>query len=572
MALESSVQWWLHTFEQGALARWVIRGLIAIALSALALYWMLGKFNGFYIPEAMDQAQIGRQIATGRGFTTLYARPLTLNVLLGRGKLREPLPEVNNAPLGPLIDAVVLRVTGTAAVAPPGVFVPPGDRAIAAAGMVFLAGALFTGYRLGCALFGRRLALPGAGLLACTALLWRFAASGLPQMAMLVLFNASLLALLTAMRSTASGQRRRALWLVGLAAFLLGLATLGHGLMLWVAPGFFLYTAAVVRPGLRGMAGAAVAWVLPLLPWVWHNWRALRDPFGMAWIEWQRPTGMDPLAFAADLEPRFGFHWADFMTNTASQALSQAADLPVLLGSNPVAFAFFLAVLFLPFTTWWAAQFRWAVLLMWLGAFAGMAVAGVNTELSSNQLHVLFLPVMTFYGLAFLLSLWDRLGWETPLLRATFLVVIYAVVSLPLLVSLGARGMRVNWPPYIPLLIQQFADFIEPSEAMGSDIPWATAWYAGRRSVLLPRTVEQFHLINSENLLGAPIVAVYLTPASGDLPAFSDIVHGRYQDWARLIFRETGARPTPAWPLGFRVVLPIDGGSLLFADKPRWEQ
>ncbi len=571
MALESGLQGWLHTVEQGTLAKWVIRVLIATVLVSLSTFWLIGRFNGFSTAEAMDQAQIGRQIAFGQGYTTLYARPLALNVLAGRGSLRAPMPEVNNAPLGPFLNAIVLRVMGREAATTGQALIFPPEVAIAAMGIGFLLCSLLVSFWLGRELFGQRIALLGTGLLICTAMLWRMSTSGLPQTAMLLLFNGALLALLAALKTSAAQVPRRTMLLAWLSAFLLGLATLGNGVALWIFPGFFLFAVLALRPWLPVAVGSIAAYALPLLPWAWRNWRLVGNPFGFAWIELQRPAGMDALAFAADLEPQPGFHWADFLINTATQGMAQISDVFSLLGHNVAVIAFFLAVMCLSFRSWRASQFRWAVLLMWLGAFVGMSVAGVDGSISANQLHVLFLPVMIFYGLSFLLGLWEHLGLEHPPLRTAFLIMIYALVAAPLLVVLGTRGLRVNWPPYLPMLMVEFSNFIKPGEAISSDIPWATAWYSNRRSLLLPRSVEQMNFINDEGLLAAPIVAVYLTPASGGQLTYADIINGRYQNWARLIFREAGTQKIKGWRLNSRVLLPVNGMSVLFADKPRWK-
>ena len=572
MSIESAVQWWLHAFEQGALAKWITRIVIVTVLTLLVGFWYAAKFNGFSIPEAMDQAQIGRQIASGQGFSTLYARPLALNVLSGSGRLRTPLPEISNAPLGPVLNALVMRATGMDFVLSGSFFLSTSDRAIAAMGVVLLLAGLLVSYLLGRVLFEPRLALVGTGMLICTALLWRFATSGLPQMAMFFLFNSALLFLALALRATDKEKRLCALLAVWSAAFLLGLTTLGHGILLWTFPGFLLVAAIAVRPRLAAAAGCALAYGLPLLPWAWHNWRALGNPVGLGYFELRRPAGMEKLAFAADLDADLGFRWADFLANTATQAVAQLNDLFAFLGYNAVALAFFLAVVFHAFRRWQAAQFRWAVLLMWAGAFVGMSVAGVDGAISVNQLHILFLPVMVFYGLGFIIVLWSRLGFEQPVLRIAFIVLLYAAVSGPLFAALGARTMRANWPPYLPPVIQKLADWIGPDEALGSDIPWATAWYAGRRSLLLPESVAQFELIGSERLLGAPLVAVYLTPASGRSRTYADIVTGQYSDWARLLVREAGTLDADQWRLVHRRFLPMEGESVLFADRPRWEK
>ena len=79
----------------------------------------------------------------------------------------------------------------------------------------------------------------------------------------------------------------------------------------------------------------------------------------------------------------------------------------------------FLALLH-PFKRASIANFRWAILLMWISAALGMAFFGISKDpLDPNQLHLLFAPIMTAYGLAFISILWSRLEFvaSTPILR-----------------------------------------------------------------------------------------------------------------------------------------------------------
>jgi len=572
MAIETSVQGWLHTFEQGRLALWVKRLLLAAAFAGVALFWVFVKFNGFSLPDAMDQAQIARQLATGQGFTTLYARPLNLRLFAARGNVPDPLPEMNNGPLGPLISAAAMRAAGMRVRVPDNGVMSYGDLIIAATGVACLVSAIIVSILLGRALFGTMPALLGAGLVVCTALVWRFAISGLPQTAMMLFFNAALLCLIRALEASGARSPKRTLAWVWAAAFLLGVVTLGNGIGLCIFGGFLIFITVALRPRLAVAAGAASAYLFPLLPWLWHNFKHTGHPMGFARFALMRPAGMDKSAFAANFEPSLAMHWTDVWANTAAQGTEQLTQLFGLLGHNIAAPAFFLAVLFLPFGRWVTAQFRWAVLLMWAGAFAGMSVAGVGSPLSPNQLHVLFLPVMVLYGFVFLFMLWERLEFELPLLRTGFIFALFAVTALPLYFSMSGRTPRFNWPPYLPLLVQKLGDWVGPGEALASDIPWATAWYSGRRSLLLPESLEQFELINSERLLGAPLVAIYLTPASAGGRTYADIVGGRYREWARVVLDEHNTQIPKSWRLRSKVNLPIDGASILLADRERWKE
>jgi len=571
MALETGIQWLIHAFEQGSIAVWVRRLLLTALLAAVAAAWFTVKFNGFNDPDAMDQAQIGRQLASGQGYSTLYARPLALHLMLTRtGQIRQPLPEANQAPLGPALNAAILRAAGTAPGFAPGVVVSPGERAIAAGGFLFFAASLVLVFFIGRRLFDPQLALLGTGLIAVMDLFWRFSFSGLPQMAMLFFFNGALLALLAALGAQDTGRTLRAqLWTV-LAAALLSVAALGHGLVLWTFPAFWLFATIMIRPHWPAALATPVVFVAPLLPWAWLNWRAVRHPLGVPFYELYRTHGTEALAWSADFEPLLRLRWRDLLANTAENLVAQFDGFASAIGGNFVAAAFFLAVFLHVFRRWEAAQFRWAVLLMWLGAMVGMAVFGTGAAVSVNQLHILFLPVMTFYGLAFLLVLWSRLELNQPLLRAVFLVLIYAVIAIPLLSSLLATPKRVNWPPYLPPLVVRFAEWLEPGEAMAADIPWASAWYAGRTSLLLPESIEQFEVIAVEGFLGKPLVGIYLTPFSGNAEAYGAIVNGRYREWARFVLREIKPEDLRGWMLTSAINLPIDGEAIFFADRPRW--
>lgn len=571
MGLETGFQWLVHTFEQSSFVVWLRRLIIAIVFTVVAAVWVGAKFNGFSDPDAMDQAQIGRQIASGQGYSTLYARPLALHVMLARtGQVRQPLPEISQAPLGPVINAVILRLTGMKFDFAPGVVVSMSDRAIAIGGFVFFLASLVLIFFLGCRLFDARLALLGTGLIAVMDLFWRFSTSGLPQMAMLFFFNAALLALLAAMDAQDAGRGKRAQIWTFVSAGLLAATTLGHGIGLWIFAGFWIFATLVIRPHWPAALITPVVFAAPLLPWAWLNWRAIRQPIGLPFFELFRTEGTDRLAWLADFEPLLRFRASDLLANTAENALKQIEGLLASFGGNFVAAAFFLALFLHVFRRWEPAQFRWAVLLMWLGAVLGMSLFGTGPAVSVNQLHILFLPVMTFYGLAFLLVLWNRLELGQPLLRSAFLIFIYVVIAVPLVTSLLANKPRVNWPPYLPPLVARFSSWLQPNEAMASDIPWATAWYSGRASLLLPASIEQFEIIGGEGLLGRPLVGLYLTPFSGDDRTYGGIINGRYREWARFVLREIRPDDLRGWMLTSAINLPIEGGCIFFADRPRW--
>jgi hypothetical protein len=67
-----------------------------------------------------------------------------------------------------------------------------------------------------------------------------------------------------------------------------------------------------------------------------------------------------------------------------------------------------------------------------------------------------------------------------------------------------------------------------------------------------------------------PMVAIYLTPFSGNNRTYADIVNGRYRDWARFVMRDIKQEELKDWFITSAVNLPMDGESIFFADRQRW--
>ena len=73
-----SLQDWVYEVEAGSIRLWLVRIALVLLVGGLAGWIGLCEFNGLRTMEAMDFAQQGRQLAQGKGFTTLFVRPLAL--------------------------------------------------------------------------------------------------------------------------------------------------------------------------------------------------------------------------------------------------------------------------------------------------------------------------------------------------------------------------------------------------------------------------------------------------------------------------------------------------------------
>jgi hypothetical protein len=207
---------------------------------------------------------------------------------------------------------------------------------------------------------------------------------------------------------------------------------------------------------------------------------------------------------------------------------------------------------------------------MWLFAVLGMGFYHPTEVVSSNQLHVLFVPLFIGYGMAMLFILWNRLDLRSELLRKVFVFAVLIICALPMLLNLFAgQKSRINWPPYVPPYIGIMRDWFSEDEIICSDMPWAIAWYAQRLSLLLPDSVKTFNRIHDYQETLQPVRGLYLTPITGEQPLFSGIYKGPYRDWSALITRPPQIR---GFPLSQFAALPIDGQCILFSDRPRWNE
>ena len=118
-------------------------------------------------------------------------------------------------------------------------------------------------------------------------------------------------------------------------------------------------------------------------------------------------------------------------------------------------------------------------------------------------------------------------------------------------------------PPYIAILGQ----WTRENEIIASDMPWAVAWYADRKSLWLPMSVHDFIDLNDYNQLKGQIVGLYLTPITGNRPFISEVMKGEYKEWAPFIMRNVN---TKEFPLKAITALPIDGECIYYSDRDRW--
>ena len=570
---EEFIQRTVHALEAGHLSIWIKRGLVAAGIIALAVYYLWpGHFRGLATSQAMDQAQIGRAIASGEGWRTKFVRPRAVGQLQGHGKnvAQQIWYDTYNAPLPPLVDAIALLPVKAHWKMNIRDFVYTGDRAIAVMSIFLFIGSVAVLFFTARRLFDGRLALFACGLVLLCDTIWQYSLSGLPQMLLLLLFNATVYALVRAVENHYAGSSAQIPLIATGVGF--GLLALTHALTIWIFFPVLIVSLFLFRPRLRAVALMLGAFTIVYLPWFIRTYSVCGNPAGVAIYSvvdgivhpeagWMRRLSLDLV----------GVGPSAFANKIGANLIGQAGHIFEYFGLSIVAVMFFASLLY-AFRRLETATLRWMILAMWAGAVLGMALYGINEELgvASNQLHLIFVPLMTCYGLAYLLVQWNRLGIATLFARGGFIALLYLLCALPMIFGtpwLTPSKTLVRWPPYLPAAISVLHDWMKADEVTASDMPWAIAWYADRRSLWLPDTPQSFVEIGDYNIVGAPIKGLYLTPISGTENKLRDIIRGEYGDWASVILR---SRSLDQFPLKWQsIALGSESECIFFSDHDR---
>ena len=570
---EEFIQTAVHALEAGGLAVWVKRGAITLGIVALFVLYLY-QFRGLSTSVGMDQAQIGRAIASGEGWKTKLARPLAVGQLQAHGRdvAQNIWVDTYNAPLPPLVNAIALLPVRAFWKMNIRTIVYPGDKAIATMSILLFIASVAVLYFAARRLFDQHLALLACGLVILCDAMWQYSLSGLPQMLLLFLFNITLYLLIRAVEA----QHREESPLKWLAAAGLGfgLLALSHALTLWIFLGALLFAAFFFRPRGWGALFMLALCALVYVPWLIRNLVVCGNIGGVAIYSFFNGIGHDEWGWMRRMSVDSNFPLGALRHRLIGGVVSQTSHLFEYFGLSVVALMFFVSLLHV-FKRTETAAFRWLLLAMWAGAVLGMCLYGINDDhgVASNQLHLIFVPAMTCYGLAYLLVQWNRLGLNFPFARGGFIGLLYLLCAFPMISAtpwLSPAKPLVCWPPYMPPFISVLNGWMNPDEIIASDMPWAVAWYADRRALWLPDTVRTMTEFSDYKTLGGQVNGLYLTPISGTDNKLHDIVRGEYKDWAPVIQR---VQVLEQFPLKWNSVsLGLDNECIFLSDHDREHQ
>jgi len=536
--------------ESGPLIR---RSLFLVVLILLTLGNLFTLFRGLNSPHAMDQAQIAREIARGNGFTTKVIRPLDYQINTEHQKRAIPYTgyqDTYHSPLNPLLNAAIFKLIGADDAKRWQIsekeMVFPLDRVVAAISTICFLLSIGVTYLLILRIFDAKIAGVTAVLMLFCQTFWTYSLSGLPQMFMLLLFTSGIYFAYRAIEDSTEG--RIPLGSAIIAGVFFTLLAMTHYLTVWIALGYIIFAAIAFRP--RGVVGISILVIL-IIPSVFvmlRNYGITGTPFGTAFYNLYNGIGGGKEEFALRSSVAPDLINRGFFTTVLRSILIQMTDIIPFLAGIIVAPLFFLSLLH-PFKRPSIATFRWALLSMFGVSALGLAFFGVSSDsLDPNQTHLLFAPVMTAYGLAFVSILWNKLPFviNAPMIRNLHHIIIIIVCALPLILTLPFQvrvgfirkdiGGIPHWPPYYaPALNLALNKWMSESQICFSDQPWAVAWYADRMSIWLPPTRQEFIDLESNAAnLETPVAGILISPSSHGSAPISEVAR-EYKDFTSLI-------------------------------------
>jgi 4-amino-4-deoxy-L-arabinose transferase-like glycosyltransferase len=441
--------------------------LLLIGAMLLLLVYYRAMFSGLTSPDALDYAQLARNLARGRGFVTLVLRPLALTH--GGNSLTQP--DLNHGPLYPVLLALAFRIVG---VTEPAVVMVSGLFYLLTIPMI---------YCIGVRLFNRTVGFLAASVVVCNALLLQYAISGLP-ITLYVFLMTSLLLVMYRIAHVGEAQDSRLPWV---DCVLAGLLT---GLLYLTDPVFFLIIPftiiAVIWLNPRHRIVAPVSLCLPMLllilPWMVRNSMLSGNPvFGLRGTEiWMSTKGFYPGVLAYREMSENLIHGVGIFQAVVQKLLLGAGTMiqtfPEVTASWVL--AFFLPCLLFRFSDPATNAVRRVMMWYLTGIFLGALALQIEM-----QLFVAVIPAMLVFAIAYLLHLIEQANLpRTSINRLTVLMAV--AVCFPLIsdMTLIAKPRPIKER----LAAQDLGRQTPPDATVLSDQPWIVAWYADRPSIWLP--------------------------------------------------------------------------------------
>ena len=557
----------VNSIDEGLGLR-LARGLIALILiSGIFTFYAFTQFRGLIEPSAMEAAQVARNVSSGKGMTTQCIRPFDIGYVEARG--RGPLdvdtfPEMRIPPLYPGLLAIAFEVVRPSFDAGMNWKIyEPESMAILplACLLIVVVAVLLTG--LASRVFGWRVAAPALAVFALSESVYLAGISGTSAILSMLLTTATFGAVAWAI-SLRSRRVHALSWcgVVLLAGACCGLAVLtSYGLLAIAPAALFLLGVSLQRWRWTAVVLFLLALTIVLLPWMARNQVVTGSPFGLTTYTAvsNSPLYPDDTLERSDSPALRQDHVVRAVQVKIMQRLQRVMRSDIRALGEGIVVCFFLVAMFFRYDDEFANRLKWSVLI-------AVALLTVSVCLGSDmRLLSAIMPLVIIVGTGFFCEALDRLLIADDSWKKMAKIVFVLVAGAPTALTLFAIRPERPYPPYAPPYINYVSGLMGEGETLCTDIPWATAWYGGSPSLLLPRGTKALEKLHRD---GLRIGGVYLTQATGDKQYVSELVTGRESAWLPL-FRHM-VPESFRWKHGFAMP-PGSREQIFLTDRPRWD-
>jgi hypothetical protein len=588
--------------------------LLFLAVVGVTTWFDLRGYKNFYLEEAMDNAQLARNISEGKGYTTQVIRPFSLYLLnkhanqkleellktfpenralwtieqqqkveqiLKSVDLNAPQPDITNPPVYPVVLSWLMNVLPfDFTINPETKFLRyQPELLIAVFNQILFFLTVWMTFSLATRLFEESVGWLTVIVMLGSELLWRFTVSGLPVILLMAIFLLLVWSLVMIEKGGGEGLWNpiRMVFLALIAGVIVGLGTLTiYRFAVVVVPAlFFIGLYSGPRRGLL-CALFLIGFASVVAPWVYRNYELTGAPFGAAtYAVYEGTSTFGGSLLQRSLNPDFTKVQPSDIPEKLWTNLSQIikTDLPFFGGSWVG--AFFIVGLLFPFRNVVLRRLRHftvlAIICFVITQALGKTHLSVNSpEVNSENMLVLLAPLVFMFGCSLFYMLLEQVRANVPELRSIFIGIFSFFMCLPLLIALLFKPVHpVAYPPYYPPRIYEIGSWMERNELVMSDIPWAVAWYGNRTCILLTSNSDrEYEAINARRT----IHGLYLTSVTLDGRFLSDWVRGEYEGWGMFILDLLLKREVPTgFPLQ-RAPTGFFPEQLFLSDKERWVQ
>lgn len=574
-SFESTLHDIVYSIDTGTGLKIIRVALYILILLVIVMVYTATQFRGLKTEEAMDFAQLGRNMSIQDGMVTKTVRPLTMWKMQQRTPDEDPMlgahPDLFHPPAYPALLAAGFKMFDLVGLDPfampesaRGAVMPAEQWVILPLNHLF---SILTGwivFSLGKRLFSREIGFLGMTIYYLSDLVWQDSISGLNVSMAIFFVAAAFHQMVVSMLNRRDGETKL-FWVTPFIVSVVcaAIAFLTRYIALAIVPGLCLFAWLMCgrfRGGTRFVVVFLLLYTMLVTPWLVRNIRVSGNPAGMVGYTAIADSPRYPdNSLARDYSP-------ELTGKNVTTALKQKwilnysgkhnSVIPAMGGG--ILMAMFIVTFFYHFVRPQVNYLRWSI---GISLLLMVLLAGFFSDSSMRMVNA-FWPFVVLYGLAFFYILIDRLDLGVRLYNLGLKCLIVVLAIIPFGLTLMPPHENHPYPPYHAPIISRVGKMLSPREVMMTDMPWATAWYSDRVSILLPKDLDQFYEINDYKQY---ISGMYFTTITKNKPFVRELLDGPEKSWLPVM----SGRADPNFPLKEGVALNRQD-QIFLSDRDRW--